>query len=155
MIDTTLTRRALLRGAAAVTAAAILPLPALAAGPDVVDDDVTVSTIASIEGSPTVDLAALTDEEWGTAVRFCMYFGAGLPDDAIAATLHRYRDLEDVDVEDALALHRSCDHQAIVGRKWHDLPVERQAAGLLLGLGIVRALPVETFAEAHAMLPAA
>jgi hypothetical protein len=151
MIVTTLTRRSLLKGAAAVTAATLLPLLALAAAPDVVVDDVTVSTIASIEESPTVDLERLTDEEWETAVLICVFYGAGLSDDAIAATLHRYRGLEDVDVEDALALHRSCDREAIVGRRFGELPPERQAAGLLLGLGIIRALPVETFAKAHAM----
>jgi hypothetical protein len=147
MNEHTLTRRALLRGAAAVTAAAILPLPALAAEPDVTG--YAVGTIASIEESPTVDLAALSPEEWDTVGLFCIFFGAGLPDEAVASTLSRYRTPEDVDLEDALNLRDECDRRAVVGRKWDELPAERQIAGLLLGLGIVQGLEPRQFAHIH------
>jgi hypothetical protein len=155
MIQKFTRRRALQAGAALVAAAALPALPALAAEPDDVAGHVMATLeppVVALAARPTVDLAALSAEEWDTAGLFCVFFGAGLSNEAVAATLWRYRAPEDVDVEDALALYRVCDGEAIVGRRFHELPVERKAAGLLLGLGIVQGLEPREFADLHAGL---
>jgi hypothetical protein len=83
---------------------------------------------------------------------FCVFFDAGLSHEAVAAVLHRYRRPEDVDLGDALSLHHECDTAAVVGKQFRELPAERQAAGLLLGLVIVQGLEPEQFAHMHAEL---
>jgi hypothetical protein len=158
MNDTALTRRALLRGAAALTAVAILPLPALAAERAVTGD---AAAAAEPAVRATVDLDALSEAEQETATKFCWLAAALMTDDELAAVLGSAYDATELDPNldfDGLMAAIGGEERMLVlrGRRFTgslplELTDERKAAGVLVGLGFVRALHVETFAKAHAM----
>jgi hypothetical protein len=171
--DNTLTRRALLRGAAAVTAAAVLPLPALAAEPAMADDAAAALEPPATTGGmiglssptvpaayPAVDLDSLSEAEHATATAFCWLAAALMTDDEMMAVLAAVYSATETDPNLDFgglltAIGGEERMQAIRGRRvTGSLPIEfsdeRKAAGVLVGLGFVRDMPADLFDRFHA-----
>jgi hypothetical protein len=108
---------------------------------------------ADARGWAMVDLAALGEPEWETAVAFCAYAGSLLTDaevgDLQRAPGHRQDGQHWLEADEASALLRACRDRplAVDGP---DLPRERMMAGTLVGLSFVRGLRADQFAALHA-----
>jgi hypothetical protein len=157
MIDTTLTRRSLLKGAAAMTAAAVLPLPALA-----VEDD-GGSTVAAIEEPPTVELPAGPARPWPACEADCTTAeiqaiaifargAAALMTDAeverVAARILEAEDLFVLDEEEVYALVRAFVRRRPRRDRFVQGDVKREAAALAVALSLAASDTREEFARA-------
>jgi hypothetical protein len=168
MSEHTLTRRALLQGAAVVTAAVVLPLPALAAEYVGVNTEVVVNASGEVATNSlpttytaraTVDLDSLTEAEHETALAFCGLAGVLMTDDeataALAAAYYAMETDPELDFDGLLTavdgerLMLGLRDRCATEERLHPTD-ERRMAGVLVGLGFVRGMPSDLFDLVHA-----
>jgi hypothetical protein len=143
----TLTRRSLLKGAAAMTAAAILPLPALAAGPA----DATGCAVAEpARPWPACEADCTTVEIQAIAI-FARGAAALMTDaevERVAARILQAEDLFVLDEQEVYALVGACVRRRRRRDRFVQGDVKREAAALAVALSLAAGDTREEFARA-------